>query len=72
MGWNTVSIRRENPLLYPEDRQRFSLIHSTIICADDADVVATCSMGMFVAAFAHGNIFGMQFTRRRVTASAWP
>jgi len=63
MGWNTLSIRRDNPLILPEERQRFYFVHSYyVVCADESDVTATCDYGCdFVAAFARGNIFGAQF-----------
>lgn len=63
MGWNTIFIQRANPLLKSEYRQRFYFVHAYhVVCADEADVVATCEYGYdFVAAFAHGNIFGLQF-----------
>jgi len=63
MGWNTLTIRRENPPIQTEERQRFYFVHSYhVVCADEADVTATCEYGYdFVAAFAHGNILGVQF-----------
>jgi glutamine amidotransferase len=63
MGWNTLSILRENPLIKSEKRQRFYFVHSYhVVCMDESDITATCQYGYdFVAAFAHGNIFGVQF-----------
>jgi len=63
MGWNTLSIRRDNPLIRPEERQRFYFVHSYhVVCTNELDVTATCGYGYdFVAAFAHNNIFGAQF-----------
>ncbi len=63
MGWNTLSIRRENPLIRLEERQRFYFVHSYhVVCTNEPDVTATCGYGYdFVAAFAHNNIFGAQF-----------
>ena len=63
MGWNTLSIQRENPLIRPEERQRFYFVHSYhVVCTNEPDVTATCGYGYdFVAAFAHNNIFGAQF-----------
>lgn len=63
MGWNTLSIQRENPLIRPEKRQRFYFVHSYhVVCTNELDVTATCGYGYdFVAAFAHNNIFGAQF-----------
>ncbi|MCX7827732.1 MAG: imidazole glycerol phosphate synthase subunit HisH [Thermanaerothrix sp.] len=63
MGWNSLSIKRENRLIKPEERQRFYFVHSYhVMCDDASDVVATCEYGYdFVAAFEHDNIFGVQF-----------
>ncbi len=63
MGWNTLSIRHDNPLIRPADRQRFYFVHSYhVVCSNQSDVLATCGYGYdFVAAFAHNNIFGAQF-----------
>lgn len=64
MGWNTLSIMKQNPLLLEErDPQRFYFAHSyRIFCNDPSDVVATSSYGEnFVAAFHRDNLFGVQF-----------
>ncbi len=64
MGWNTLSIVRENPLLpYGGEEQRFYFVHSyRINCDDPIDIVATCEYGCeFVASFQRGNLFGVQF-----------
>ncbi len=63
MGWNTVNIPRDNPLIVPEDRQRFYFVHSYYVsCDNESDVIAKCHYGHdFVAAFARGNVFGVQF-----------
>ena len=63
MGWNTLTVVRDNPLILPEERQRFYFVHSYhVICANESDVTAVCNYGYdFVAAFAHTNIFGAQF-----------
>lgn len=63
MGWNTVTVPRANPLIRSEEEQRFYFVHSYhVVCNDEKDVAATCRYGYdFVAAFAHRNIFGVQF-----------
>lgn len=63
MGWNNISILRQNPLIPSEAGQRFYFVHSYhVVCEQDEDIVSTCEYGYdFVAAIAHGNIFGMQF-----------
>lgn len=64
MGWNTLDILRENPLLTDgPGEQRFYFVHSYYVrTTDDALPVATASYGSdFVAAFHQGNIHGVQF-----------
>ncbi len=63
MGWNTVTIPKNNFLLKEEERQRFYFIHSYYVsCANQSDIIAKCHYGHdFVAAFANKNIFGVQF-----------
>jgi imidazole glycerol-phosphate synthase subunit HisH len=64
MGWGELAIQRENPLLpRSSGQQRFYFVHSYHVVCDDADdVLATAEYGgPFVAAFAHDNLFGVQF-----------
>ena len=64
MGWNTLRICRENPLISPtEEEQRFYFVHSyRVVCRQREDVIAVADYGgEFVAAFQKGNIFGVQF-----------
>jgi imidazole glycerol-phosphate synthase subunit HisH len=64
MGWNTLSVCRDNPIiLNVNDEQRFYFVHSYhVVCHEVEDVIATANYGGdFVAAFQHGNIFGVQF-----------
>lgn len=64
MGWNTLNVVRDNPLLPTDgEEQRFYFVHSyRIHCNEPADVVARCDYGgVFVAAFQRGNLFGAQF-----------
>lgn len=63
MGWNSLSIKRPNPLVEVEARQRFYFVHSYhVVCFDESDVIATCEYGYeFVAVFGRGNIYGVQF-----------
>lgn len=64
MGWNTISVYRDNPIiLNSKDEQRFYFAHSYhVVCHEVEDVIATANYGGdFVAAFQHGNIFGVQF-----------
>jgi imidazole glycerol-phosphate synthase subunit HisH len=64
MGWNTVSVRRENPLIDDrENEQRFYFAHSFYVeCANEADIAATTHYGIdFPAAFVRGSMHGVQF-----------
>lgn len=64
MGWNTLTIRRENPLLPTTNgEQRFYFVHSyKVVCRHREDVVAEADHGGdFVAVFQRQNIFGVQF-----------
>lgn len=64
MGWNTLRVVCANPLL-PLDagEQRFYFVHSyRVSCHDLADPIALAHYGDdFVAAFARGNLLGVQF-----------
>lgn len=63
MGWNTVSVRKENCLISNKDDPRFYFVHSYHVeCYDKEDVLAVTSYGAeFVSAFKRENIIGMQF-----------
>lgn len=64
MGWNTLSIVKENSLLPLEaTEKRFYFVHSyKVKCHDSSDVVAFTSYGEdFVSAFQRKNLFGVQF-----------
>lgn len=62
MGWNEVTVVRENPLLDTEPK-RFYFLHSYYVqCASSEDVIAESSYGgPFTSAVQRGNIFGVQF-----------
>ena len=64
MGWNTVDIRREDPLfkdMYEESR--FYFVHSYFVkCADDSDILTSTRYSIdFCSSFAKGNIRGVQY-----------
>ena len=63
MGWNTVTVTRENELFPAEDDQRFYFVHSYYAdCAQPDVVVATSQHGSpFTAALKKDNIYGVQF-----------
>lgn len=64
MGWNTVSIKKRNPLFEsaPEDPW-FYFVHSYYVVPDDPDVIATTTnYGIeFVSGIQHKNIYAFQF-----------
>jgi glutamine amidotransferase len=64
MGWNTLKIAQENPVVVQEDeRQRYYFVHSYYVsCKERSDVIATSYHGHeFVAAFNRNNLYGVQF-----------
>ena len=64
MGWNTLRVVRENPLVSSDaEEKRFYFVHSyKVACNDPADPIALTQYGEdFVAAFQRKNIFGVQF-----------
>jgi glutamine amidotransferase len=64
MGWNTLRVIRENPLVSSDaEEKRFYFVHSyKVACNDPADPIALTQYGEdFVAAFQRKNIFGVQF-----------
>ncbi len=64
MGWNTIAVKRENPLLDTESvEERFYFVHSYYAkCNVAEDVVATCDYGgEFTCVYGKNNIYGTQF-----------
>lgn len=63
MGWNVLSIRKQNELVSENDPQRFYFVHSYHFeCEDPADVLATTHYGNDItAAVSRDNIMGVQF-----------
>jgi imidazole glycerol-phosphate synthase subunit HisH len=64
MGWNTVKVERQHPLVADlGDEPRFYFAHSYHArCADPTDVVATATYGYeFPAVVARANVVGAQF-----------
>ena len=64
MGWNTLDIRRQHPLVSDLGFEpRFYFVHSYhVVCQDEADVVAYTNYGHPLAAIINkGNILGAQF-----------
>lgn len=64
MGWNTIAPQKNILDINNRDRQcRFYFAHSYYVhCNNSDDIWLTCNYGIeFVAAFVHGNIYGVQF-----------
>lgn len=64
MGWNTVRVVRENPLIASANHEeRFYFAHSYYVEPKSSELTIMVSVhGLeFCAAFRNGNIFGMQF-----------
>lgn len=64
MGWNTLRVVRENPLVSVDgEEKRFYFVHSyKISCNNSADPISLTYYGEdFVSAFQRQNIFGVQF-----------
>lgn len=64
MGWNTVKILKDNPLLKDTGREhRFYFVHSFRVVPRCGSIsIARCDYGgEFCAAFQENNVFGVQF-----------
>lgn len=63
MGWNYISVKKENKLVSQEGKQRFYFVHSYYVkCNNQADVIATSDYGTeFTCVINHDNIYGAQF-----------
>ena len=64
MGWNTIRVRRPNPILDLDGpEQRYYFVHSYhAVCSDPADVIAVSHHGIeFSAAIGRDNVLGVQF-----------
>ncbi len=64
MGWNTVEVCQDNPLLpRGDDEQRYYFVHSYhMVCDRQEDVVGTTVYGQpFTSAVRNGNVLGTQF-----------
>jgi glutamine amidotransferase len=64
MGWNTVRVCRDNPILpMTHKEQRFYFVHTYYVdCRHESDPIAFSDYGgEFAAAFQRNNIFGVQF-----------
>lgn len=64
VGWNTVQVVKENPLLDKVgEERRYYFVHSYYaLCQDHGDVLATTEYGApFVSAYSRANVLGVQF-----------
>lgn len=63
MGWNYVTIKKQNPLISPGTKNRFYFVHSYFVNCDSQDqVLATATFGgEFTCMVNKGNIYGAQF-----------
>lgn len=64
IGWNSVEVRRENPLISSaEGASDYYFVHSYFFdVGDPEDIIAVCEYGQsFPSVIARKNIFGVQF-----------
>jgi glutamine amidotransferase len=64
MGWNTLSIKKENRLFHDTNSQRkFYFVHSYYVdCNIDINILATSQYNIeFTSVFKKNNIYGVQF-----------
>lgn len=64
MGWNTINIMREHPLLAAlTNDSRFYFVHSYYVnCSHQEDILTETHYGFpFTSIFQHNNVFGAQF-----------
>ncbi len=63
MGWNYITVQKENPLIDMQSRNRFYFVHSYHVkCFDESQSLATSNFGTdFTCMVNKNNIFGAQF-----------
>lgn len=63
MGWDFISVKKENKLISTEGKKRFYFVHSYYVQSNNtSDIIATCNYGQeFTCVINHENIFGAQF-----------
>jgi len=70
IGWNTVRIKKENPLFRNiPDNSHFYFVHSYYVQSEDADIVAGTTEydGEFCSMIQCGNVYGTQFHPEKST-----
>ena len=64
VGWNTVQIKKSNPLIADnQEENRYYFVHSYYAaCADESDILGTTEYGHhFPSAYSKENVYGVQF-----------
>lgn len=63
MGWNYIKVKKENPLIDTQSKNRFYFVHSYYVkCFDESQSLATSNFGNdFTCMVNKENIFGAQF-----------
>lgn len=63
MGWNYIHVKRSNPLVDTESKNRFYFVHSYYVkCFDESQSLATSNFGIdFTCMVNKENIYGAQF-----------
>jgi len=63
MGWNYIKVKKNNPLIDLETKNRFYFVHSYYVkCFDESQSIATSNFGVdFTCMVNKDNIFGAQF-----------
>ncbi|MBI2722918.1 MAG: imidazole glycerol phosphate synthase subunit HisH [Bacteroidetes bacterium] len=63
MGWNYIQVKRQNPLIDSQSKNRFYFVHSYYVkCFDESQSLATSNFDIdFTCMVNKDNIFGAQF-----------
>ena len=63
MGWNSIKVAKENPVLEKNEFNKFYFVHSYYVnCNSSSDILTTTEYSeRFVSSFQKGNIYGVQF-----------
>ena len=62
MGWNYVNVKKENPLININEKNRFYFVHSYYVKCKEEQSIATTQYGFdFTCMVKKENIFGAQF-----------
>ncbi len=63
MGWNDISVKKENKLFSGIELPRFYFVHSYFVQSNNSkDILATAEYGIeYTCAFSKENLFGVQF-----------